>query len=202
MRATSAEGSSLPTVLRNSVAIQSFGLSNWQTCAIDIALALWCWGYNANGQIGDGTATNRSTPSQVGSAKWTHIAGDNSFNCGIQLNQSLWCWGYNQFGQLGDGTTTQRTSPASISPGSKWTSVSVGDEHACGIQEDMSLWCWGRDSTGQLGDGGSNTNKLSPVRVGSDLDWIEISAGGGFTCGIRSTGVLLCWGRGDLGQLG
>ena len=33
-------------------------------------------------------------------------------------------------------------------------------------------------------------------------DWVEVAANGEFSCGLRATGALYCWGRNDVGQLG
>ncbi len=45
---------------------------------------LWAWGQNNNYQLGDGTATNRSSPTQIGSGtKWTRVSRGDKFSVAI-----------------------------------------------------------------------------------------------------------------------
>jgi alpha-tubulin suppressor-like RCC1 family protein len=73
---------------------------------------VWCWGYNAGGQVGDGTTTNRSTPVRVGNATTWAVGATGGFHsCAASTNGSVWCWGYNWYGQLGDGTVIDKPAP-------------------------------------------------------------------------------------------
>ena len=77
--------------------------------------ALYCWGYNANGQMGDGTTTGRMTPGMTGSDYDWILAGLGDWHtCAIKTTKSLFCWGLNSSGQVGDGTTTDRLTPLRI----------------------------------------------------------------------------------------
>ena len=84
------------------------------TCAIKSG-ALYCWGNNNyDGQLGDGTTTNRSTPVEVqgmGSSV-TAVAAGAAHTCAIKSG-ALYCWGWNLYGQLGDGTRTTQIGRAS-----------------------------------------------------------------------------------------
>jgi alpha-tubulin suppressor-like RCC1 family protein len=76
---------------------------------------LFCWGYNANGQVGDGTTTNRNVPTSVGVGNnWLVTYGGEFYSIGLTTNHTLWAWGDNSYGQLGDGTLTTRLSPIQI----------------------------------------------------------------------------------------
>ena len=69
--------------------------------------SLYSWGWNANGQLGLGDTTGRSSPVQVGSlTDWVAIAGGNRFTIATKGNGTLWSWGKNDYGQLGLGNIT------------------------------------------------------------------------------------------------
>ncbi|HEW98585.1 MAG: RCC1 repeat- and reductase domain-containing protein [Candidatus Parabeggiatoa sp. nov. 3] len=73
---------------------------------------LWAWGYNGNGELGDGTTTYHSLPGQVsGLSNVVAIAVGGYHSLAVKNDGSLWTWGYNNAGQLSDGTTTSRLAP-------------------------------------------------------------------------------------------
>ncbi len=70
---------------------------------------LWAWGRNDYGQLGDGTAVDKYSPTQVGSAtNWSTIAAGWSHTVGLKSDGTLWTWGRNPYGQLGDGTPARK----------------------------------------------------------------------------------------------
>jgi alpha-tubulin suppressor-like RCC1 family protein len=182
---------------------QSAVAGNGVTCAVRVGGTLWCWGYNVEGQVGDGTTTNRSMPVRVGSAtNWDSVSTGGSSECALRADDTLWCWGHNGQGQLGNGTTTNRSSPTQVGTATDWQAIVAGDDsHNCGIRGGGSLWCWGSNEFGKLGDG-TTTNRSSPAQVGADTDWQVVEVGYSHTCGIRAGGTLWCWGYNLHGQLG
>jgi alpha-tubulin suppressor-like RCC1 family protein len=137
-------------------------------CAVRTNGTLWCWGVNADGEVGDGTTTNRTSPVQVGTATdWSSVTAGYSSACALKTTGTVWCWGFNQYGEVADGTTTTPVkSPKQVGSGTSWTSVvNVGDAY-CAQRNDNTLWCWGYNGTGQLGLG-DQTNRTSPVQISS-----------------------------------
>jgi alpha-tubulin suppressor-like RCC1 family protein len=64
---------------------------------------LWCWGGNGSGQLGQGDATSRTNPTQVGAlTAWATISAGNFNVCGTRTDGTLWCWGLNTDGELRD----------------------------------------------------------------------------------------------------
>jgi alpha-tubulin suppressor-like RCC1 family protein len=184
----------------------------YHTCAIPGDGSVSCWGYNGNGQLGDGTNTNRNSPTQTSSlgegrtavaiaAGWYHT-------CAILDDGSVSCWGNNYYGQLGDGTTTNRNTPTQTSSlGTDRTAVAIsaGYAHTCTILDDGSVSCWGDNTEGQLGIVKANTQRYTPTQIsslGEGRTAVEITAGPAHTCAILDDGSVSCWGYNYDGQLG
>ncbi|NBX47349.1 MAG: hypothetical protein EBT22_09215 [Chloroflexi bacterium] len=133
------------------------------------------------------------------------IAQGVAYTCGLTSTDIAYCWGYNASGQLGDGSNTDRLTPTlvAVSGGLTFTTIAAGSAHTCGLTSTRTAYCWGNGPFGQLGDG-SNSNRLTPtlVAVSGGLTFTTIAAGNAHTCGLTSTGIAYCWGRGNVGQLG
>jgi alpha-tubulin suppressor-like RCC1 family protein len=174
------------------VAVTASGVSTWgsvsagyfSTCAIAAtgsnAGALYCWGLDSSGQLGDGGTTAQNAPQKIGAATWTAVAVGRATGCAVQTGGTLWCWGINDYGQLGlggaAGAPAMSTSPQQVGVVSTWTAVGVGSGHACATRSDATVWCWGRNDTGQLGDRASTT-VTSPKQVpGLGASWVEAHA--------------------------
>lgn len=186
----------------NAVSYDSVALGDSYGCAVDPDGALYCWGENGDGQVGDGTTVDRSAPVQVvGLANdVTSVSVMAAHTCAV-ADGDVWCWGWNMYGQLGDGTTTTSTAPRQVSLPGPAVSVGVGWFSTCALLDDGDVWCWGRNESGQLGVG-TTTDSLVPVKVPS-LSGIEmISVGKDFACAVDATGTASCWGLNDQGQLG
>jgi hypothetical protein len=175
---------------------------NTHSCGIRGDGALYCWGSNGNGEIGDGTTTSRSVGVRVGTANdWTDISAGGQFTCGIRSGQ-MWCWGRNSDGEVGDGTQTDRRTPTRIGTATNWASVSAGDDHVCALQSDGTLWCWGETSFGQMGIGSASSPKTTPYKVSSATNWTSVSSGHNYTCALKTDKTLWCTGENGNYQLG
>ena len=132
------------------------------TCGLADAKA-YCWGWNAQGELGSGTYAEVHVPSPVaGDLQFSQIGAGSYHVCGLTLDEHAYCWGDNRMGQLGDGTRTQRPAPVPVIGGLRFRSISASVDQTCGVTVAGVLYCWGGNRAGQLGDG-STSDALTPI---------------------------------------
>ena len=170
-------------------------------CSSDPGL-VYCWGSNAQGQLGTGNTTNVLIPFQpIAGLTATGISVGDAYSCAVVAG-SVSCWGANASGQLGDTTTTTRLVPTPVSPALVGvTQVDAGDATTCARLNTNTVRCWGANSVGQIGDG-TVVSKSTPTAVSLISTATSVSVGAGFACARLSTNQVRCWGYNVGGQLG
>jgi alpha-tubulin suppressor-like RCC1 family protein len=95
---------------------------------------MWAWGRSNEGQIGDGTVANKSSPVQIGAlTNWSQVAAGGYHTASVKTDNTLWTWGNNGQGRLGDGTTVNKSSPVQVGALTNWSQVSGGYNHTAAI---------------------------------------------------------------------
>ncbi|TXH42562.1 MAG: hypothetical protein E6Q90_08955 [Actinobacteria bacterium] len=179
------------------------------TCAVVEGQA-YCWGYNLDGTLGDGTTTDQPTPAAVDTSgvlngrTVTDISAGGSHTCVI-ADGAAFCWGNNDSGEVGNGTSGNDVlSPAAVSLPSPVTDISAGRHYSCAVAAGTA-YCWGLNLYSTLGDGTSTPrNAPVPVTAGGTLAGktvTEVAAGYDHTC-VLADGAPFCWGFNGDGQLG
>ncbi len=178
---------------------------DWHSCALTTEGGVKCWGRNNQGQLGDGTQTNRFTPIDVPglSSGVTAISAGTNNTCAI-VSGGAKCWGMNNFGQIGDGSgrdVTHRLTPTDVlGLDSGVIAISTGQSHVCALITGGSAKCWGNNVAGQFGTGTATpftTENFdsTPVDAGTGFTYSSIRSGEEITCAITSGGVPKCWGE-------
>lgn len=206
------------TIISRSSPVQ-IGTTEWSslftgsgqhTLAIKTTGSLWAWGYNRDGQLGIGIAyppvsnRYRSSPIQVGAlTSWSSVSVGNKHTVARRTNGTLWAWGLNATGQLGVGSIANTSSPVQIGALTTWsTAIAAGGYSSFAIRTAGSLWAWGRDSYGALGLNTANVDKSSPVQVGANTNWAQVSTSQRSSAA-RTTGkTIFIWGGNTYGQIG
>ena len=215
--------SSTPVAVSTSGALSGVILTQitagyYFTCALSSTGSVYCWGRNAEGELGNGTTTASSIPVAVSTSgvlagiTVTQITSDaGQSECALGSNGAAYCWGYNSNGQLGNNTVTNSSVPVAVSTsgvlsGVTLTQVSAGTNSTCALSSAGAAYCWGGNSNGQLGN---NSTATSPVPVAvstsgvlSGVTVTQVSAGNAFACAVGGTGAAYCWGYNASGQLG
>lgn len=171
------------------------------TVAIKSDGTLSTWGNNTFGQLGDGTTTAKTLPTQIGSAtNWKTIVAGGNHNLALKFDGTLWAWGANTYGQFGDGTITDKALPTQIGTATDWSAI-AGHGHTLALKTDGTLWAWGFNAYGQLGDG-TIIDKTVPTQIGTATNWSAIAAGPNHSLALKTDGTLWAWGYNLSGQLG
>lgn len=172
------------------------------TCVARKTGKVSCWGFNLDGQLGNGETGKSMAPVDVaGIANAFLVAAGGSFSCAVRGSGTVACWGNNGRGQLGNNSKSASLTPVQVEGLTGVVAIAAGQSHACVATSDGKVLCWGEGINGQLGNG-STKAALTPVEVSSLPKSIAVSAGERSSCALTETGSVLCWGANEIGQLG
>jgi alpha-tubulin suppressor-like RCC1 family protein len=197
----------------------------YHACALLTNKQVRCWGYNSDGQLGNGDeGTDSPLPVPVRNAgntgnltNVTQITAETYGTCALLTNDQVRCWGDNDYGQLGDGHTGDAFDsdlPVAVKavsgPGNLTGvgQVESGYDNSCAVLNNGQARCWGYQSTyGTLGnDSASDSNRPVVVKNvagnGPLTNATQVSTGGYISCARLGNGQARCWGWGDTGGLG
>jgi alpha-tubulin suppressor-like RCC1 family protein len=187
----------------------SIAAGGYHSLAINAYGYLFGWGLGSSGQLGTGSTSSSTSPSQEATyaGDWSEILAGGTFSFARKTDGTLYGWGSNGDGQLGNGTTSDHLAYPTPLVGeggnNDWTDLAAGQWHAGGVKNHGEIVTWGFNGAGQLGD---NTNiGRSIASSGPNLgmpEWTSIAMGQGNTLAYKRDGTLWAWGQNDSGQLG
>jgi alpha-tubulin suppressor-like RCC1 family protein len=174
---------------------------------------LYTWGYNNDGQLGNGSydpGPGQFSPEPIVLAPGvspTAIAAGADHSLAIGSDGKVYAWGRNDFGQVGDGDPTEappnRPEAIPLAQGVTPTAIAAGSYDSFAIGSDGKLYDWGYNVYGQLGDGTYNpVTTPEAVTLASGVSPTAISGGADHTLAIGSDGNLYAWGLDGAGELG
>ena len=144
--------------------------------------AMLAWGGNTNGQIGDGTNSQRLSPVVLNRGNIRAIAAGGNISLAVTLDGNVWEWG------AGNNTPTQVQGISGVKQ------IAVGARHRLALKEDGTVWAWGDNNHGQLGDA-SNTTRPTPVQVVNLTGVLTIAAGGEHSLAVKGDFSVWAWGK-------
>lgn len=194
-----------PTLVRiqGSLGWTQISAGYTHTCAVRTDGVLFCWGANDRGQLGNGSfsANDGLIRVQIGAPVAAVSAGQQR-TCARTTLGTVYCWGA-IWQSRSDGLelTAVQTTPTLVpnAPAMAW--LSVGTLTTCGADVSGFGYCWEANPRGEMGTGTQDGSK-TPLRVASNLEFVQMSAGIVQTCGVVTSGAGYCWGDDSFGQLG
>jgi alpha-tubulin suppressor-like RCC1 family protein len=172
---------------------------NIQTLGLKNSGALYAWGTNSSGQLGDGTFTDKLIPTHIGTATdWAKIISGEETNYVIKTDGTLYATGSNSNGELGLGNTQSVNVLTAVScpltTTTCWSTGSAINLHVAAVKADGTLWAWGDNFMG--------TQYNAPMQVGTDHNWNSVHVGENFVVALKNDGTIWAWGDNQYGQLG
>ena len=182
---------------------ETFDTGEGHTCAIDTAGALWCWGANTAGQLGNNSSDYdpHTTPSKVGAdSNWTGVTSLKAHTCAIKRTGTIWCWGYGSDAQLGLGPVGDQFAPVQVGTENDWAAIDAGLTHTCATKRGGTLWCWGRMAPNY--DPSSVLEYPTQVSEANVFGWVGAGSYAACTITTDSSHLLACLGENGSGQGG
>jgi len=201
-----ATATPVPVSLPNGTQIVQIAGGGYFALARTSTGAVFAWGQDDQGQVGNGTTeTDVQLPVEVAlPTSVTEIAAGCNASYALGANGVLYAWGANYAGQLGDGNRAEATSPVQVALPVAATQIAATCNGGYALGANGVLYAWGSNNAGQLGDGSIGGSVSSPVAVrlpvGTVVEELSAQNSGGYV--LSSSGTVLAWGGGALGQLG
>ncbi len=179
---------------------------------------VWCWGWNAYAQLGDGTTNDAWTPVQTGLlsvpplTNVTKLGGRPYFTLAEKTDGTIWAWGMNQYGQMGNGTVNPLSGPQVMIPVMVSNSlpgqplngalqITCGYKAGAALATNGTVWTWGTGTGGELGQGAPTTSYV-PAQVPGLSNITQISFGWSHVLARKSDGTVWAWGGNAHGEVG
>jgi alpha-tubulin suppressor-like RCC1 family protein len=158
-------------------------------------------GLGSDGQLGNGSVSNRTTFGPVNTlTDVDDVAGGREHVVAL-VGDQVYTWGDGLKGATGLGSTADRNTPTLVPNLTGVVNVATGHYHTLALLSSGSIRAWGFNSMGQLGDG-TTTKRLSPVTVRNITTAVDVAGGRDMSLALLADGTVRAWGGGANGELG
>ena len=174
-------------------------------CAVTGSGAVYCWGANRRGELGDSSVVSRPRPALVHApTPFVSVEAGDGMACALERAGRIYCWGNNESGGLGVGDTVVHRTPTPVDASDRFSQISAGSAGAsCAITTRHKIRCWGENGAGELGNGDLEPRARPTLILDrADREYTAVSVGNAFACAVSSMGRIFCWGANNVGQLG
>jgi len=200
--------------------VTAVAVGSLHSLALTSSGAVFAWGYNTDGELGDGATVSSDVPVKVklpAGTTVTAIAAGGYDSLALTSAGAVFAWGYNTDGELGDGGTATSDVPVKVKlpAGTKVTALAAGGSltgvgvtdagpgHSLALTSAGAVFAWGYNTDGELGDGGTaNSDVPVKVKLPAGVKVSAVAAGELQSLAVTSTGGVLAWGGNNFGQLG
>jgi alpha-tubulin suppressor-like RCC1 family protein len=170
----------VPVAVQGGLSFAAVSAGRSHACGVTAQGDAYCWGRNVEGELGDGTTTDRSSPTPVaGGIHFAAVSAGSDYTCGVTSTGATYCWGLNNAGQLGNGTTSGPDTcaepgytvacssvPVAVQGGIRFAAVSAGTFQSCGVTFAGIVYCWGGPVSEYLAGSWATENRDTPTRLG------------------------------------
>ena len=171
--------------------------------ALKLDGTVWAWGFNGQGQLGNGTTNDAHTPVQVSGLTNVVAISGRGYHClALKSDGTVWAWGWNQWGQLGTGTTNATLVPVQVAGLDHPAGISAGYTISLALMSNGTVQVWGTGLKGELGQGVFGDHSYTPIPVLGLSNVVSVSADFQEPEALKSDGTIWMWGWNKLGQLG
>jgi RHS repeat-associated protein len=178
------------------------------SAAVTSTGSLYTWGYNVDGELGNGStsSTPTLTPTKLTSiSDVAQVAAGNQFMVALKGDGTVYAWGSNYYGELGDGNTTNEDTPQEVSGLTGVVQVVANGSSAAALTASGAVYTWGYNGDGELGIGSTASQDTPQLVTFTGLSGAKIkslSMGPSDTLAVTTSNTVYGWGQNYYGELG